>query len=79
MVIKIVVRLHGWLTRYGENDAGWLELEVPLGTVMEVLMDRIGFQKGEIGVITVDKQILSREDLLAEGMTVHFYPVFGGG
>ena len=73
----ITLKCFATLRQYQPEEAEHLEL--PPGTSIEDLLQRLGIDSREVKLIFVNNKSASRTTLLEEGDTVGLFPAVGGG
>lgn len=76
---SVTVKFYSALKKYSAGAAGEEQVEVAAGTTVGGLIARYGFQPGEVGLITVNKQLAGEDDPITESCLVEIFPPFAGG
>ena len=77
--MKIELKLHGDFRRYVEGKRDILDLEIPDGTTINGVLERLGVEDSDFWMSAVNREVTQREAVLRDGDKVEFFgPVAGG-
>jgi len=74
--MKITVKL---FANFRDNRFKAEEREYPEGTVPRTIMEELGIEEEEMGVVMVNGRHASLDVALTEGSTLSMFPLVGGG
>ncbi len=77
-MISVQVRMHGNLRRFLPNGVGSIRLEVPDGTRIGELVERLR-AVNEVGVAAIGNQAVALSAPLEDGASIDFFPHLEGG
>lgn len=76
--MKVTIQIHGELQRHTDG-ASRMELDVPAGTTVAQVMERLGVPQAEVFTVVVNRRMVAEETALQEGDRVDLIPPIGGG
>ncbi len=77
--IRITLTPHGDLGRVLARGQRSLTVELPPGATVATLFERLGFGLDEVWLIRHNREIVKREQPLADGDTLEVFAVVSGG
>jgi hypothetical protein len=81
MCIRLTIRLFGTLSSavpdYDHKKG--IVVDVPDGITPEWLLNGLQISLSNIGLISCENQVIQRNTLLTDGMTIHFFSLISGG
>lgn len=77
-MISVEVRMHGNLRRFLPQGVGSIRLELPDGTRISELVERLR-AVDEIGVAAIGSRAVALSAALEDGVSIDFYPHLEGG
>jgi len=77
-MISVEVRMHGNLRRFLPQGVGSIRLEVPDGTRIGELVERLRADN-EVGVAAIGNRAVALSAALEDGVSIDFYPHLEGG
>ena len=75
--MRITVTAGSWAGRW--VPGGESEIDLPVGTSIEDLLELLGIPAGEVGVVTSNGEAAPREAALAESDVIRIFPMVIGG
>lgn len=77
--MKIELRLHGDFRKYVGGSHDTLNLEIPDGTTINDVLERLGVEDRDFWMSAVNRDVAERGAVLHDGDMVEFFgPVAGG-
>ncbi len=77
--MKLTIRLFGDLRRYLPRGQDLLQMELPEGTTVTSMLQRVGIHPGEVWVVRANKQVVPDDHPLRDGDDVEVFEPVGGG
>jgi molybdopterin synthase sulfur carrier subunit len=77
--VRIKVRLHGSLKRYGDWKEGLLGFNVPEGTTVGDVLGRLNLPRSEIWLTVINGQLTQVGTKLEDGDELDIFPPVAGG
>ena len=78
--MRVIVRPFGDLRKFFRKGEEWREVEVPEGTTIRQLLERLGVDYGEFWRASIREMLVDDDTVLRDGdEALLFPPVAGGG
>ncbi len=77
--MKVIVQFFGDLRKYLPEGQELIELEMEAGATVGGLLRQLGVEEGEVGVVSMNGNIVPEAYGLTNGGKLLAFPPFGGG
>ncbi|MGQ9674138.1 MAG: MoaD/ThiS family protein [Chloroflexota bacterium] len=75
----VTVRLYGNLRKHLPPGQERIELELTAGATVHHVLEAVGIDRGEVGLVTVGDRVVSEDLELWPGAAVDIFAIIGGG